>query len=148
MTITAGQFMTDRHDLLTFTMATPAQGVRGVWTIPAGLAVQIVSVFVDLQTSVNLTDRALYCFIEDTVPVQVHFSYAGKLQPISKTWAYVFGLGLPFIDLTTGFNRTQNALCCCTQLKAGDKFVIDWNGKDALDQLGGARVRYFAWKDA
>ena len=146
MAISAQAFMTERHDLITYTPGDPGVGNPLTWPIPAGVVVQIICVRFQLVSSVNVGNRLAIVFLNDAGAATGPASIGFIEQPPNKTWTYDFATGLAPIDHTANQQWLFQPLACCYQAKEGENLIINFNGIDALDQIQNAAIRCFVWK--
>lgn len=141
-------FMGERHDLVSVEPPDPAVNNPLVWYVPTNTVVQIVSLEIELQTSVAVFDRHVRISFATPLVDDTQFSPAMIVQTADLTWVYHFTLGIAPVDMTGVYSELYQPLGCCYQLQEGSSLIVDAAGRQALDQFTCAKIRYFHWDRA
>ena len=140
-------FMGDRHDIVNVEPGNPAAGNLLTWAVPANAVIQVVSVKINLTTSIDVADRHVIVYVSDG-GVFLPNTPAAIVQPDTEAWTYYFTIGIAPLDLSADFSEVYQPLGCCYQLETGSSLIVNVSNMSGTDQLAAAAIRYFLWERA
>jgi len=146
MVLQATGFMADRHDLMVVSPADPAAGANLIWPVPANKVIQVVSVQINLTTSVDVANRlpCLQIVLGGVSRMQFSPSF---VQAADLTYMHIWSMGMAPEDLTTAADIFSSPLACSFQAKPGESVQVEVINIDDTDQIFNVRIRYMDWNE-
>lgn len=144
------KFETERNDVLSLVVASPAPGVFANWLVPANRVVQLVGIVFRFVTNAVVGNRWPYVFITSNGLLPMHRLPVMQLQPENADIIYAMHIEGPLVSIgapISGIATYTSLLCPHLTIKDGERLRIGCFNIDPGDRIQNILIRYREWKE-
>lgn len=142
------KFETERHDVITANLPSPAPGAACLWPVPANLVVHIVAIQFRVTTNAVAGNRWASVTVFNPVTFfTIHQNPAMELQPPNTDRFYSMNPDWLFLTLAPVIGVRIGPLNPFLILHPPEQLVLFCENIDPGDQIQNIRIRYREWKE-